>query len=1025
MVLSSVSFTFAQSVTVNGKVTFENDQAPVAGAIVAVKSNPSVATMTDVNGNYKITIPAATAEKVLVVSFLGMETQEITCAKSGTINVVLKESALITEDVVVTGYGTVRRSSYAGAASVVSTKKLKDIPSVSPTSRIEGNVAGVTVESSTGEGGAVEQIRIRGVGSLNAGNEPLWVIDGVPMASGSASTGWYNTSGNSIISTLNPNDIESMTVIKDAAAASLYGSRAANGVIVVTTKKGREGKTSFSAKASMGFSDWAINWRPTYDGDTRREYLHLGLYNYAYEMTEDPDFSTEFADSNIDDPSVANATKPWSGWTDWKKELFRTGVTQNYEVSASGGNAKTKFYSSLSYNKSDGVSQNADYERTTGNVSVDHTSGRFTLHAASIFSQVNQRVDQDETGYESPYWATAMSVSPGDYTYNEDGTFNMFGFDIIGANGQPAYARNFNYDLSSITRSFNNVSGKLNIIDGLDIEQNLAYDYIDQMERIWWDPRTGNGEAFAGLLQRYGSKDTRLTSKTMLTFNKTWAEKHQFSALASWEAEEQKSEYLYGVGMGYSSYKKPEIDNASSWQAGSAVDKSTLLSLVGKIDYTFDNRFYVGGSFRRDGSSRLSPDTRWGNFWAASAYWRISNESWWKNGGIGNVLTDAKIRASYGQNGTRPSGWYDWQGLFGLGYNYSGYSGMTEANIENNSLKWERNNVVNVGIDLNFIDRFDVSVELYNRDTKDLLMAAPISRTTGFSSTTQNVGSMNNKGIEFTFNAIAVQTKNVNLSVGFNVSYNKNELVALTDGTDQMGGSYYVNRVGCSLYNLYGIEYAGVDARTGKELFYTNTELEDGTRDRSLTTDYTACSKVLLGDVVAPWRGGINAQLQVKWFDLGATFTWQAGGHVMDYMGNLTSNGSQYNYFGQIPTSAEVENSWTFDKADYNYGEPGEFQISKWTSPIFQYGYQTQRSSRYVYKSDFLRLKNLTIGFNAPDKWLNAMHLQKLRIFASGTNLFTLCDAHGLDPEHVLSDGTDYYSAPSTRTISFGLEVVF
>jgi len=1026
-VLSSVTMTFAQqAVTVNGKITFENDQAPVAGATVSVKGNPSVATMADVNGNYKITIPAG-SEQVLVVSFIGMEQQEVPCAKSGTFNIVMKENALSLEDVVVTGYGTVRRASYAGAASVVSTKKLKDIPSVTPTSRIEGNVAGVTVQTTSGEAGAVEKIRIRGVGSLNAGNEPLWVIDGVPMASGSASTQWYNTSGNSIISTLNPNDIETMTVIKDAAAASLYGSRAANGVIVVTTKKGKEGKTSFSAKAGVGFSDWAVNWRPTYDGDTRRDILHLGLYNYMYEQTGSEAASTAFADQYIDDPSVANATEPWSGWTNWKDELFRTGVTQNYEVTASGGNAKTKFYTSLSYNKSDGVSKNADYERTTGNVSVDHTSGRFTLHAASIFSQVNQRVDQDETGYESPYWGVSASLSPADYMYNEDGTYNTTtGFDIVGWNGNPAYTRDYNYDLSSITRSFNNVSGKLNILEGFDLEENLAYDYIDQMERIWWDPRTGNGEAFSGLLQRYGTKDTRLTSKTMLTYNKTWADKHQFSALASWEAEDQKSEYLYGVGMGYSSYKKPEIDNASSYMAGSATDRSTLLSLVAKADYTYDNRYYIGGSFRRDGSSRLSPDTRWGNFWAASAYWRMSNESWWKNGGISNVLSDAKLRASYGQNGTRPSGWYAWQGLYGTGYNYAGIAGMKETSIENNSLTWERNNVFNVGLDLTFIDRIDVSLELYNRATEDLIMAAPTSRTTGFSSTMQNVGAMNNKGIEFTFNAIAIQTKTVNWSIGFNFAYNKNELVSLNEGVEQLGGSYYVNRVGNQLYCLYGLEYAGVNAADGRELFYKNTENADGTIDRSITTNYAECSKVILGDVEAPWRGGINTQLQVKWFDLGATLTWQAGGHIMDYFGNYQSNGFSYNYFGQVPTSANVENSWTYDRSDYDPTNPEEFQISKWEAPIFTYGYQTQRSSRFVYKSDFLRLKNLTIGFNAPDKWLKTLHLQKLRLYASGTNLFTISGyMGGLDPEHYLTDGTDYFEAPTTRTVSFGVEVVF
>ena len=332
----------------------------------------------------------------MVVSFIGMATQEV--AIKQTVNITLKSDAEVLEEVVVTGYGNFKKSSFTGSASNVSTEKLQDIPTVSVQDRLAGSVSGVQITSTSGQPGAVASVRIRGMGSINASNEPLYVIDGVPMLNGNVSEFSYADSGNSLMATLNSNDIESMTVIKDAAAASLYGSRAANGVIVITTKKGASGKTKINLRADWGLSNMAINYRPILNGEDRREILHLGLANYALNNGNDEAAAKAFADKNIED----FAARPWSGYTDWKDVLFRNGSHQNYEVSAQGGSEKTRFYTSFAYTKQEGITNVSGYERFTGRANVTHQANRLTLEANTMFTNSTQNVNNEGTSFASP-----------------------------------------------------------------------------------------------------------------------------------------------------------------------------------------------------------------------------------------------------------------------------------------------------------------------------------------------------------------------------------------------------------------------------------------------------------------------------------------------------------------------------------------------------------------------------------------------------------------------------------------------
>lgn len=1010
VLLVGIQATMAQSVQVSGKVTYADDGAPVIGATINVKGT-SVATLSDVNGEYKLTIPTKDS-KIIVVTYTGLLTQEIQTPTSGVYNVVLATDALNADEVVVTGYGNVSRKNYAGAAAVVSTAALKDVPSVSVADRLAGNVAGLTVTSTSGQPGSAESIRIRGMGSINAGNSPLVVVDGVPITTGSASTFSYAEAGNSMLATINPADIESMTVIKDAAAASLYGSRAANGVVVITTKRGSAGKTRFNVKANVGFSDMAVNWRPTLGGAARKEVLHLGLVNqglYEKNMTEAQ--AKAYADTQLG----TSADAPWSGYTDWRKLIFRQGLNQNYEISAQGGNEKTKFYTSLGYTDTKGITQNQGYSRISGNINLEHKSGIFTLNASSRFSSIAQEVNSEGGSYSSPFMFTAATGSPTDYPYNQDGSINTtVGFvGIRNALANPIWNRELNYDKSNITRSMNMISGQLDLFKGFAIKETLSYDFNYIENEVWWDPRSNDGRTAKGVMQKYNMTMNTLTSQTMASYNRLFADVHSLSVLAAFEIEDYKQSEFYASGTGYPTYKKPEIANASVQSSSTYLSSSALMSVVAKADYTYDNRIYVGASFRRDGSSRLSPETRWGNFWSASAFWRISNEKWFKDGGVSRVLTDARIRASYGENGTQPAEYYKWIGTYAFGYNYAGSPGSAENLIPNPELRWEKNMSTNFGIDLTFIDRITLGIELYNRDTKDLIMEEPISQTTGFATTLKNIGSMNNKGIEFEISALAIQTKDINWTIKLNMSHNKNKIVKLGEDQDEILDGNWNHRIGHSYYSFWTREYAGVDPATGLESYYKNTQNADGTINREVTTDYTKVQRIIYDNVDPVVAGGLSSNFSYKWLDFGFTFTYSLGGHALnsDNIGN--GNGSTSNYNGQLPEYYQIDQMWK---------KPGDIA----SLPKFQAGsIGAIGSSRYIVSTDYLRLKNITLGFSAPKSWLKKLTIEKLRIYASASNLFTIKDkACTFDPE-VPIGAVVSYQAPQLRMVNFGLEIGF
>ena len=664
------------SVTLTGQVT-DQSNTPLPGVTVLVKGT-KLGTSTDPEGNFKLSLPQQ-ENTILIFSFIGMESQEVPVGDpKKPIKVILKETAENMKEVVVNGIFTRKKESFTGSASTYTASELKTAGTQNILQSLKTLDPSFAILDNTLYGSdpnRLPNMEIRGKSSMLGmrdeleadPNQPLFILDGFE-------------SSLSVINDMDINRIESMTILKDAAATALYGSRAANGVIVITTKKGASGKTKINLRADWGLSNMAINYRPILNGEDRREILHLGLANYALNNGSDETAAKAFADKNIED----FAARPWSGYTDWKDVLFRNGSHQNYEVSAQGGSEKTRFYTSFAYTKQEGITNVSGYERFTGRANVTHQANRLTLEANTMFTNSTQNVNNEGTSFASPIMCYAMTASPSTYPYNEDGSFSTNFPALNGAN--PIQTEAYNYNRSTINRFLGSLSATWNIWDNLNIKEVVSYDFNQNNERVWWDPRSNDGRSSNGVYQRVMGNRAKLNTQTQLTYNKVIAEKHTLDALIGFETEDYKYDYVYANGNTYPSYL-PEIENAGNTRASSSVQRYRMTSFLGRLNYDYENKYYFSASFRRDGSSRLSRESRWGDFWSVSGSWRITSESFMEN--IKEVITDAKLRASYGVNGTQPSDYYGYLGVFGFGYNYNKGAGSAENRIVNPNMKWE------------------------------------------------------------------------------------------------------------------------------------------------------------------------------------------------------------------------------------------------------------------------------------------------------------------------------------------------
>lgn len=998
-----------QSITQRGELHFagevlDNLGDPLPGASVEVKGK-ALGTTTDIDGKFSLKVPFEKSY-TLVIRFVGMQPKEINVSASNTnMKIRLESDEQRIDEVVVTGYGTYKKSAYAGSASTVKTQNLKDIPATSFTEVLQGAAPGIQIASPSGQPGSSTSVNIRGMGSFNASNSPLYVIDGIPVMSGNfSSTG--SSAGLDILSTINNSDIENITVIKDAAAASLYGSRAANGVILITTKQGKSGKPVINVKADWGFTDFAMDYRPVMDGQERRDMIYQGLINGAVINDKmSPEDAIKFADTNID----AYAPVPWCGFINWKDQLFRKGNHQNYEVSIAGGSDKFKFYASLAYMDQQGITLRSGLDRVSGRVNMDYNATqKLTIGAKVLFSHLNQDVNSEGTSYTSPFYSSINCVVPSDPVYNEDGTWNR-NF-IRNDDRNPLLSATYCYDREMVDRSFNTIYGQYEFIQGLKFKTTLSYDLTHVKGREWNDPRTSDGEDTNGSYEVTAYDYRKLVWTNALSYLKQINDKHNIDALIGYETDQYTRDYVSAENMNFAIPEKHAISNGVKVGGVDGSDTGyRMVSYVSKFNYDYDNKYYIGGSYRLDGSSRLHRDNRWGNFWSVSGAWRLMQEDFMS--GLKPAVSDLKLRASYGVNGTLPSTYFGYYGLSSLREMYFEQPGIVQSQLRNDNLSWEKNYNFNIGVDAGFFDnRLNVTLEYYTRRTKDLLMDRPISLVTGFSSYLMNIGEVKNQGVELEIRSTNIETKDFVWNTNFNLGHNRNKIVRLDGIQTEIPDSYQIRKVGLPYRTFYLIEFAGINPETGVPQFYTNTKDENGNYIKDITENPDDAQYIPMKCADPKVLGGLNNTFRYKWFDLGFTLTYQFGGWAYDTWAQKTEHGGS-DCEANIPIY--YRDSWK------NPGDKTNIEQFIFDRDISMASY---RNSRRLHETDFIRLKNLTFGVTLPSAWTKKAGIENVRLYMSGNNLLTWAKHDYYDPEAVY-EGTAIWGTPPLRTLTFGINI--
>lgn len=1000
-----------QTKSISGKVT-EVSGAPLPGVTVLVKGT-SNGIITDMDGKY--TIGKVEGDAILIFSFVGMKSQEVRVSGKTEINVVMQEDVESLEEVVVTGYGNFKKASFTGSANSVGAEKMKDIPVVSITEKLQGQTAGVFISSSSGQPGAVASIRIRGMGSFSATNDPLYIVDGVPISTGSMinTAGYMTQSKTDVLSTINPNDIENITIIKDAAAASLYGSRAANGVILITTKRGKAGKTKIDLTVSGGISDLAMDNRPTLNGEQRKELVYEALYNQGVDKgLSDP---SAWADTYIN----TYAPKPWSGWTNWNDYLLRKhSYSKNYEASISGGDEKSKFLASLGWMDQEGIAINSEFERYSGTLAYDRQlTKKMEFSGKIIFSQITQDLNEERSGC-SPFFMLPGYLTPSDYPYNEDGSANLTFHS--GSQGTYSILETMQTDINRVRITRMNANGSVGyeIIDGLKLKESLNYDYTLQKDLVYYYPNSFAGPkgAATGTAEAWKSfaEQSRIFSSTSLGYVKKFNDVHHLDALIAYEVEDYNNDYLQVKGNTIASEEMTDVGVTSVTSAkASGPQEYRLISYVSRLNYDYAGKYYLGASFRRDGTSRLSEDSRWGNFWSASGMWRAIEEPFME--GLKNTFTDLKFRASYGVNGNLPSSNYAYRGMYAYTLAYMGGSGSYQSSLQNDNLKWEKNYNMNIGMDFTIFDRVSVTAEYYSRQTKDLLYSMPLSHSSGFSSYTTNIGHISNKGFELEFNTTNIQKKDFTWTTNLSFAHNKNEIKKINDQVTSTTAAnritMYIREVGGPFYEFYLKEFAGVDPDNGLALYYLNTTNSDGSLNKTTTTDASKAQVIDVGKEAMPkLMSNMTNTVYYKSFDLAFTFTGAWGGYSFDYMANYTElDGTNLNRNYPVYTMDRWQKA----------GDVTNIPRLSYSNTV-----RPTNTTRFLHSNDYIRLKSLSFGYTLPDRIAQKAYMSKVRFYLSGSNLFTHAAWDGYDPETEMG-GFSWASTPTTRNITIGANITF
>jgi len=978
----------AQNRTVRGKVT-EDGKKPVANASVLVKGS-TLGTKTDDNGNYTIAVPANA--RVLSFTALNFEAQEASIGSKTEINVVLTATVSDLQEVIVTGYGTTKKAANTGSISIVKAADIENLPFSSVDKALQGKVAGLQSVASSGQPGASQAILIRGASSINASSAPLWVVDGVPINAGDASR--LQTTGN-LLSTLNPNDIESISVLKDAASQSIYGSRAANGVIVITTKKGKGGKTKFRFDTEIGSSDVAYQ-NPRYLPLDANEYINLtrtGLINAGASPAQTSSIAASLGEGNGIN-------------FNWYDNVMRIGQQRQLNLSAEGGNDKTTFFLSGGHFFQEGTSINSQLARNNLNVRITNkATDRLNLNFNMNVGNVSQRAPLAGGAFGNPLLSTYFLL-PTYSAYKADGSYNYvlnsgLHNTIALADQDKRYLRQ--------TSARGSLSADYKIFENLKFRSVYGIDYNNLEEDQYNNPNHGDGLATNGRSFAYYTRYFNYVWTNTLDFNQNITRNGDLSTSTQIGYEAQKSA---GYFSSLQSQQFPPslslvwpASGASPTTASATISEYTFESQFASTNLNYQNRFVLSGSFRRDGSSRFSKNNRYGNFWSIGGTWNIDREKFMNNQKIFDQL---KLRSSYGVNGNAGIGNYESPALYGFGANYNQLPGSAPSNVGDPNLTWELNKPFNIGLDFSVLkSRINVTLDWYIRKSQNLLLSVPLSTTSGFGSATRNIGAMENKGLEVSINIVPVQTKDFRWDVDFNFANNKNKVTSLPNDADIVSGAF-IYREGVSINTFFLREWAGVHPGTGDPLWYDTDK-----RGASSSVYPGANARILAGQSLPKYFGSLTNAVNYKGFTLSAQLYYSFGNQVSDgwrsyYLGSGFGAG-----FNKVKRQLDA---WT---------TPG--QVTDIPRYVYNGNKAFQNSSTFnLNDGGFVRVRDIQLGYNVPKAKLEKLKLGTANIYVRGTNLFTWVKDKNLpfDPEQG-TGSTSNLNVFIPKTVTVGLSLTF
>ena len=995
---------FAQN-TVSGTVS-DSEGLPLPGATVVVQGT-STGVTSDFDGNYSI---AASQGDVLVFSFVGYENQAVTVGSSSTIDVALNADNTL-DEVIVTGITSQERQRSVASTVIVGSEVIENSAFVSPDQALNGRVAGLRIATVSGSPGSASQIRIRGDGSISGNNSPLFVIDGVPISNGTV--GYGATAGIGILSMINPNDIESISVLKDASSTSIYGNRGSNGVIVITTKKGSAGKVTYNVQSQYGWQNKAVPGREMLTGAQR---LELATETMMNSLGFSKEGATNWMLTNRSDYRAWEAAGRVDG--DWDELVtIEDAPIQNYNVSAAGGNSEQNFRVSLGYKQQDGIGLGSEYESVSGSFTYQRKAGKATIYTSNRVTSGTQLGQLEGTAYFGNPQATRYFMSPNHQTRNPDGSWLVP--HPAGAHHTPYLMENNIYH-SDNTRALSNSNFSYDITDDLKARSTFSIDYNLGNVHTYQNPVEGDGVGENGYSSQNSSRRFTWSTINSLEYSASFAENTHFvSAVLRQSFQKNKNNFISATGENAAAQGLYYVNSFPTNQTGGgSFSDWKQLSYAAVANYSYKDRYIVNVTWRNDGSSRFASGYRFGNFLSYGVAWNLSNENFLADS---DVVDNLKFRASYGESGDSNIGLNQYQSLFGYGADYNGGGAVYPTSFGNAVISWEKAEKLDIAMDFGlFKGRVNGSVGYYKKTTNDLLQSVPLSLTSGHSSQTQNVGDVENKGIEIELDATVFKLGDFSMDLYGNYSTNENQVLRLAqdaEGNDlNLDGFYTATRVGRPIYEYYLRQYGGVDSADGTPYYVVGGDGVDAPVSQEVTSNYNTAQQTFLGSRLPKVTGALGTRLKWKGLTVDANFTY-AGGHKIyeQWAGYYMHSGMLSSVYYQ--GAAELMNRWQ---------QPGDVtDVPKmiWSTSRTLAG--SYHSDRFLYDGDFIRLRDLVVNYDLPKSLVGEV-FDRASVYVKGTNVWTWTkEDFEIDPEVSLSSGQWNLWNPVPKSWTVGVNLTF